>query len=356
MREELEKLENRLKRIKIKKIPTTFLSIINKKFDEVTISRCVAFLINPEYTTLNIIGQLLNITQQEEDEADFIQLFNNEDTVFEGIEVEEVISSRSRIDIIIRFSTFWILIENKINSYENNEQTLRYEKDLDQKEKPVKYICLKPQYNKSVMKNKKFSYVLYNQLVEILKTVTKYDLKEQENYCYIEDFIKHMEGFLMKENELEISEDVEFYIENREVIEGIVKNYDKQCELVKDKLVDCIKNKFGNEYNIYATRTYFQIWKDSWDNTQHKGIHYEIYCDTNKIIGCNRTVNFTIHNEEKTRKIYSDIEHMKSIKKQEYKFDNSKNIENSIKQIVDEMYRIAEEYNSDIDEKILAKK
>ena len=47
---------------------------------------------------------------------------------------------------------------------------------------------------------------------------------------------------------------------------------------------------------------------------------------------------------------------MKSIKKQEYKFDNSKNIENSIKQIVDEMYRIAEEYNSDIDEKILAKK
>lgn len=355
MREELEKLENKLKRIKIKKIPTTFLSIINKNFDEVTISKCVVFLINPEYTTLKIIEQLLNITQQEEDEADFIQLFNSENTVFECIDIEEVISSRSRIDIIIKFSTFWIVIENKINSYENNDQSLKYEKDLESSGLPIKYICLKPQYNKSVMKNKKFSYVLYNQLVEILKTVTKYDLKEQENYCYIEDFIKHMEGFLMKENELEIGEDVEFYIENREIIDGIVKNYEGQCKLVKNKLEECIKNKFGNEYNIHCAKTYLQIWKKRWDNDGGKGIHYEILSDFSNIIGDGISVEYAIHNEVKTRKLYPDIK-PRTIKEEKYKFDVQNNIENSIKQIVDEMYRIAEENNKEIEEKILARK
>lgn len=52
-------------------MPTTFLTIINKCFDEVTISKCMAYLLNPEYTTLKVIEQLLNIAQHKNDEKIF---------------------------------------------------------------------------------------------------------------------------------------------------------------------------------------------------------------------------------------------------------------------------------------------
>jgi len=351
MREELEKLNNKIKRVRIKKMPTTFLSIINKNFDEVIISRYMAFLLNPEYTTLKIIEQLLNITQEKNDEADFVQLFNNALTEFESIEIEEAVSLRSRVDIIIRFSTFWIVIENKINSYENNIQSLKYDEDLKIKtDLPIKYICLKPQYNKCIMKNKKFCNVFYSQIVDILKSITKFDIKESEYYSYIEEFIKHMEGFLMSENEIQISDDVEFYIENKNIIENILINYNKQCELVRLKLEDSVKNKFGDNYETYCSKYgYMQIWKKTWNNENYNGIHYELLCDFRHIIGYDVKVQFAVHNEARTRKLYSQIKHQ-IIKEDKYKLDNSKNIENSINEIVNEMYNIAQTYNEIIDE------
>ena len=351
MREELEKLESKIKRIKTKKMPTTFLSIINKNFDEVTISRCMAFLLNPEYTTLKIIEQLLSISQEEKDETDFLQLFNDDITEFESIDIEEAVSLRSRVDIIIRFSTFWIVIENKINSYENNDQSLKYEEDLKRHtDLPIKYICLKPQYNQCQIKNEKFCNVFYKQVADILKTITKYDLEQEENYCYLEDFIKHMEGFLMEENQLQISEDVEFYIDNRNIIDTIFKNYKEQCELVKNKFHEVVKNRFGDEYETYCSRYgYIQIWKKGWNNEGYNGIHYEILCDFYHIIGYDIKVQFAIHNEGKTRKIYPQIKHQ-IVKENKYKLDNSKNIENSINEIADEMYNIARENNLMIDE------
>jgi len=351
MREELEKLESKIKRVKIKKIPTTFLGIINKNFDEITISRCMAFLLNPEYTTLKVIEQLLLISQEKNDETDFLQLFNDDITEFESIDIEEQISSRSRIDIIIKFSTFWIVIENKINSYENNDQSLKYEEDLKEYTNlPIKYICLKPQYNQCNIKNKKFCNVFYNQIVDLLKTITKYEIKEEENYCYIEDFIKHMEGFLMNENELQISEDVEFYIDNRKIIDEILENYNKQCELVKNKLRELVQKRFGEEYEIYCSKYgYIQIWKKSWNNDNCNGIHYEILCDFRHIIGYDIKVQFAVHNEARTRKIYPQIKHQ-TIKENKYKFDNSKNIQTSIDEIINEMYNIAKVHNMIIDE------
>lgn len=152
-------------------MPNTFLSIINKKFDEVTISRCLAFLLNPQNTTTKIIKELLNVSKIPEDEKNFCELLENENTYFENIELEEAISERSRIDIKIEFSTFVIVIENKINSMENDIQSVKYEKDLERNIKPIKYICIKPKYNPTIMVNEKFAHVTYSQIVEILKTL-----------------------------------------------------------------------------------------------------------------------------------------------------------------------------------------
>lgn len=146
----------------------------------------------------------------------------------------------------------------------------------------------------------------------------------------------------MNENELQISEDVEFYIDNRNIIDNILINYKKQCELVKNKLEECVKNKFGNEYDFHCSRYgYLQIWKKSWNNENYNGIHYEILCDFNHIIGYDIKVQYAIHNEGRTRKLYPEIKHQ-IVKENKYKLDNSKNIEISINEIVDEMYSIAE--------------
>lgn len=354
MKEELEKLERKLKRLKIKKIPTTFLSIINKKYDEVTISKYVAYLINPEYTTLSIIEGILNVTQSENDETNFLELLNAGNTVYEDTYIEEAITSTSQLDILIKFSTFWIVIENKINSYENNNQSLKYEKDLrNQTKLPIKYICLKPQYNNCKLQNEKFTYILYNQLVDILKKVTKYELAEEENYIYIENFIKHVEGYLMNENEIQISENIEVYIENKDIIDNMLHNYKTQCEIVRKKLVECVRNKFLDEYEIYCTKYYLQIWKKGWENINHEGIHYEILCDFNHIIGYDTKVIFAVHNERKTNKNFPEII-SRTVKELPYRFDNLNEIENSINQIVDEIYKVAEENNALID-KILNK-
>lgn len=350
MREELEKLNSKLKRIHTKKIPNTFLSIINKNFDEVTISKYVAFMLNPENTTLKVIEQILTITQWDKDEINFVQLFNDENTVFESIDIEEAISTRSRIDILIKFSNFWIAIENKINSYENNNQSLKYEEDLKkQTDLPIKYICLKPQYNHCELINKKFSYITYSQFVEVLKVLSKYELKQEENYNFIEDFIKHMEVFYMNENEFEISEDVELYIDNKEVIDNMMSNYKKQCGLVKDKLTENVEDRFGNDYSFYCSKYgYMQIWKNDWDNENNNGIHYEILCDFNNIIGTNIKVMFAIHNEGKTRRRFPEIIHQ-TVSVEKFNFDTSQNIESSINAIVEKIYNIAIENNEKID-------
>lgn len=351
MREELEKLNRKLKRIKIKKIPTTFLSIVDRSFDEVTISKCLAYLIDPEYTSLKVIEQLLNTTVNTNDDTDFQELLAEDGTIYEGIEVEEAISSRSRLDILVKFSTFWIVIENKINSHENDEQTNKYEQDIRNKtDLPVKFICLKPQYNKCKFTNDKFSIITYNQLIEILKGITKYDLDDSENMLYIDDFIKHAEVFFMNDNEIQLNEDVELYIENKKVIDDILKIYKKQCELVRNKLEQQIVNRFGEDYDVYCSKNgYLQVWKKKWDNENHMGLHYEILCDFNAIINYETEVKFAIHNEMRTKKKYPSIKHGQVFMKK-YNLSDSNSIEQSLNKIVDELYQLAEENNAKIDE------
>ncbi len=357
MKAELEKIDRKLKRIRIKKMPNTFLSIINKKFDEVTISKCLAFLLNPQNTTTKIIKELLNVSKIPEDEKNFCELLENENTYFENIELEEAISERSRIDIKIEFSTFVIVIENKINSMENDIQSVKYEKDLEGNIKPIKYICIKPKYNPTIMVNEKFAHVTYSQIVEILKIVTKYDLKEQENYCFIEDFIKHVEGYLMNETQLEITEDVEVYIDNQEVIDTMISNYKKQSEIIAEKLEEIVKCKFGEEFNTYINNKWgcIQIWKKNWINEGHSGIHYEILWHENGIIGNNVKIIFAIHNEGKTRNIFPEIKH-RTVKTESYKMNDSKGVVENLDQIAEEMYKIAEENNEAIDKVIGSRK
>lgn len=282
MNEHLELLEKQLKKIKIKNIPNTFLNIIGKSRDEVILSSIVAFLLNPKETCSEILEKILEHTSSKNDEADFLELFRQNDDLPLFIQPEKAISERSRLDIIIQFSSFWIVIENKINAQEHNKQSLRYEEDLKQQTSlPIKYICLKPNYNQCELENKHFVNFTYGELIAILKQISIYQFQEKENYRYMEDFIKHVEGYLMNEKELEISEDIEFYIEHQDIINQIQNNYQKQCNILAKKLEEKIQEKLGPHYQTYLSPSmkwqYLQVWKENWDNTGHSGLHYEIW-------------------------------------------------------------------------------
>lgn len=351
MNKELELLSKEIKLLKIKEKPNTFLKIIGKNNDEVIISSLVSFLLNPNNTTLKIIEKLLIKTKSEQDCVDFVSLFHQDTNEFLSINTEQWISRNSRVDIIIKFSKFWIVIENKIDANESGDQSLRYEKNLEKINKPIKYICLKPDYNTAQLSNKHFVTINYSEFAQILKQISIYEFKKQENYIYMNELIKHVEGYLMSTNEIEISEDVEFYIENRTRVNKIVENYSIQCKIVRDKLINKIKeifdikDTFEDKYKASVKLAYncIQIWKTNWPNS----IHYEIGYDIVNILGKDIEIIFRIDNESGR---YKSLPKLEEVYKETYQFDNLENIELSINQISSKLREIADENDLRIDE------
>ena len=352
MNKELEELGRKIDKLPIKETPITFLEIIGKSRNEVIISSLVAFVLNPDNTNKKIIEKILEKTQSTNDKYNFVELLNDKDNIFESVQTEEWLSNRSRIDIIIRFSKFWIVIENKIDSFENGDQSLRYEKELNNNV-PIKLICLKPNYNRCVLMNKNFAEINYSELVQILKENSK-ELNKKESYIYVEELIKHAEVYLMSNNEIEIGEDVEFYIEYKDKLERISNNYKNQNKLVEQELVRRLERKFNEEYGYqtfyHKTWKFFQVWKDNWKNENHNGVHFEIFCDFSNLLGKKTEIIFAIHNETRTRKIYPNIKSYETTRS--FKFDNSENIEKSINLIIEELDGIIRKNVDMIDEEI----
>ena len=150
----------------------------------------------------------------------------------------------------------------------------------------------------------------------------------------------------MNEAQLEITEDVEVYIDNQKIIDTMISNYKKQSEVIAEKLEEIVKRKFGENFEVYTNNKWkcIQIWKKSWTNEQYSGIHYEILWNEDGIIGNNVKIIFAIHNEGKTRNIFPEIKH-RTFKTESYRMNDSKSIIENLNKIVEEMYKIAEENN-----------
>ena len=185
MNQEFEELQQKLNDITTFGKSDTFLSILNRSNDENMISRLVAFVLDPTKTTPKILEKLLLETQSKQDAADFVALFHDPENRFRIVQPEKQISPRSRLDILIQFSKFWIVIENKIDADETGKQSLNYEEDLQHAHVPIKYIFLKPEYNPHSLQNKHFTLITYTQLAAILKSISMADFKQPENYVYL---------------------------------------------------------------------------------------------------------------------------------------------------------------------------
>ena len=126
-------------------------------------------------------------------------------------------------------------------------------------------------------------------------------------------------------------------------------------------LIESIKKEFPEpEFYIFPSTGYIQIYKATWGwtNSAHAGIHYEILTDKSddinfgSLIG-NKSVKikYAIHNEGKTKSIYTNIK-TGTLFARTYPFNNNQNIAESIKKIINELKNIKEQNTDKIDKEI----
>ena len=280
------------------------LKVDNKKFDffdiippkEVLISKWIEFILNPE---LNGIGNL-PIKKLLEILNENIELDEYE---FKSIDTEVSTDTLKRIDILIKYEGLWIVIENKIDSYENGNQTNEYYNYIEsiKESNEVIYIYLKPNYNNSTPLNKNFKIITYDYFINKLKEISEFDYKEKEKYKYLKEFIISG-GRFMKNEEMEITDSLKFYINNIDKFEAITEEYKNKNKKIINMLSNAITDSLNEEELKYQysknTNTYIQIYKDNWDNLNHQGVHFEILFETPNIVGKVFNANIVLHIEK----------------------------------------------------------
>lgn len=364
--------EKLLKSIKIIEKDINFFDIISPK--EVMVSEWLSFLFDPSRNgvgnlTINKLLESINIDYNL-DELNFIKT-----------NTEEVTNKGQRMDIVIKYDGLWIVIENKIESEENGQQTEDYYNYIEsiKENNRIIYIYLKPNYNKSIPKkqwNKDNGFIVltYSSLIEKLKEISEFDYNERGKYKYLKEFIISGDRF-MKNEKLEYNDAVMFYINNKQKMESIEQEYKKQNKKLHEKLRYDVLNYLNEFSNGYKTdderginpRNYIQYYKDGWKNENYNGAHFEILFQNEKILSDQVECNIVLHLENHITEEYLEKLKEKGItKNRSIAFDNNKNFsisyklkldfssyenyDTSLQTIIEYLKKIITEYENILDE------
>ena len=368
----MEILDDNFKRlfeyIKVDKRKFDFFDIIPPK--EVLVSKWVEFILNPLANGVGNLplSKLLELVNKE---------INLDELEFQSIETEVATDNLRRIDIFIKYDGLWVVIENKIESYENNEQTNDYYKYVEsiKGNNQVVYIYLKPNYNNSLPLSNAFKVVTYDKFIGKLKEISEFDFNDKEKYKYIKEFIISG-GRFMKSEEIEMSESLRFYIDNLDKFESIANDYKdknkKLFNLISNRVLDVLNS---NEIKYKSTKSvanYIQFYKDNWKNTQHTGIHFEImfnvsYANAN-VLGKKMGTDIVLHIENKidendlinlevndiTKKSSQALFNNIPVKEHfELDFTTSDGINESINMIIDVLKKYRDKYEDIIDRALM---
>lgn len=280
----------------------TIPSIFNSNYKENFISDYLAYILNPNCTEYGflILKYLINYYCKFEGNDSFNDIQNNVKTkVFR----EYIFPNRQRIDILIEVNNDVIIgIENKIFSFERKDQTIDYENEIKKiypKRKLYLFYLTPKKENPSSKHFIKFSYL---DLTNILKSLPICSISDIKQLILLQDFIVHVEEFIMKSNDVSFSEKSKLYIENYEMIEDIKKQFDMDAENYFNFIKQAFENIFKEmnwKIDFVSDRTYQFIYKDEWDKN---GIfvHFEFWFDKTKILLENR-FEFMIEVEGKNK-------------------------------------------------------
>ena len=359
-----EKFIQKLQAVNLKdrEVSYNFLDVIKKVDNENIISEWLAFLFDSKKCGSALpLKYFCNYI-----DVDFV---NGE----VEIEREYTLDNRRRIDILIKLENAWIVIENKINSMECNEQTVDYEykikNETNGQNVSLYYVYLKPTYNKSKPTNDNFKIMTYGDLATIWKNINKDDFNPKENYVYFSEFIKLIKERYAMSKELQFDENTKLFIEFSEQLNAVEKSFNDSCQVVKEKLMNLLNIVFPAEESwiISFHSEYIQFYKANWGSELHFEIGtwpwQRIYKNVsfNRLLASDVEIQYCLHAERKQADIYGakfkDIEtkNSKLFSNEHYKFESEDNCIASINLIAERLQNIKDVIAPIIDDILVVK-
>ena len=233
-----KKFEELITQYPYKENTETVLSVIGRQFDEDLISRIVAYIIEKDQGLQFRLLEYGNNYNYD---------INNELTL-DYVEPEfKMNDGRADIFAVFNKGTILLTIENKIKTWEHNTGSLmqtevyqNYVENLDKNAKKV-FLYLKPDWNDSEPKSKRFKSITYSKMLEMISC----DVIEK--YPIIKDFSEHIKSYLGEEK-MEFSELDKNINCNIYKYRGAISSFEKKINKVKEDLIERIKNELSNFY------------------------------------------------------------------------------------------------------------
>jgi len=350
--------------IKVEEAPPEelrYLSILNKRYNELAWSNILAFFLDPNEnhglgdTFLQCFGSLVG------GEFDYDP---------KDITVEREVKMDNSIADLILYSSEWaILIENKVLSGEGEGQTNRLYDDFRQiptKNYPEKRRYVLLTLKKEGPKNEVFQHLRYSKLLEKLDEqmvhiwVREASLK---TFVFLSDFIDTIrEGYTVSEK-LEVSNNFRTYIKHYDKIEPLSKSYDEVIGKIREIWPAKVLES-NSDFQYKNGRAIWQlIYKSNWFNPD---VHFEFWLEPETFINerlCfmvdverNNKEEFKskfdkLYHDEKLEKEYGNIKYKSDRKEaiayKEYPFTDPNEIIDTIKRAFDE-FKFLEKYIDEV--------
>ena len=227
-----------------------------------------------------------------------------------GIQIyrEYPLSEESRIDILIllKRSKLLIAIENKIFAPEGFKQTLRYTEAIRESFPDYTPILLFLTPSGTRPKSSDFKPLSYNELLFLFRTIELSQVSERDRVIF-QDLLLHMENFIMKSRNLELSEKSVLYVQNFEMINDIQTTFLKDTSNIFQTISEIIKSiveATGDEWEFdFSENRGWQYWyKKHWLKNQ-LFIHYEFWFSKESLF-TESEVYFMVDVEKKQKDVF----------------------------------------------------
>ncbi len=284
---ELNVLRNRLSQMqkinsflpKFEPEPWSIFRLFKRSSDELTHSYILAYLFDP-----NLPHGLDDLFLQL-----FLEAIGKEDAGSEShvVEVETEVWLGSRImDIIVNMGSTVMVIENKIYASESPGQTKDIEFEMSKNDKygdkEIIYVFLSPKGMKP--RNKKFIPVSYNSIAEIIRNLTIAEARKIPNqtYNFLIELLEHIEEeFEMAGGKWTFSERSRLYLEYQKDIDELIKSYENDIGYIVSGVEEAARESLPEgEWKYRSSKSWQQIYKDSWQKSKHYSIHYETWLNS----------------------------------------------------------------------------
>ncbi|NBG88119.1 PDDEXK-like family protein [Isachenkonia alkalipeptolytica] len=271
-----------------KKKTKTIPSIFSKSYDENFISDFLAYILDPNINGIGNDPLVKLIENYCGDDEELLKILDLKECNTIEVTREFTFRNKRRLDILIQINNELIIaIENKVFSNESENQTLSYTNSIHEKFPEHKYLFLYLTPAGKIPASKDFQPISYSQLADVLKRVT-FDYREgiRENVIF-QEFILHVEEYIMGKSRDKISEHTKLYLEYEDTINKLKSAHDEDAKVVFEEFEELVEQLFKDDetwvYNLKHDRGYQQIYKKHW-NRKGLFIHHEFLISSKNIL------------------------------------------------------------------------